>query len=1184
MPNVVTKIYSLGKEVLFIMKKRKVSKVIAVALAAIMVIGMVPMMAFADDTDLGLYYKAGAVTNSDAYNFSLQAVGNTGAVDSYINYQYDEVDTSGKVTFTEGENMVINMSTGDGFTSTSSIDDLGWYISDEFFTNNTQRASNYGYVLSLENEAWTAELKDADGNDAGDVTMAGFPVTTGANGSGLAGESGKTIAASFTLPEDLEKGTYTLDLSYIFHTKYHSGQYSFSSYYTLLVGTYNTENAVDVNWSGKDTITIEVVEDDGSSQGGTTDPEPTPDPTPTPDPEPEPAGGLSKEVNTLDSENYNVSLKHTDENSKVDAYVNFEYEDVAQDGSITYKEGQNMAITMAGGAYDASASGAMGWYVDQTLQSAQAWYVGNSTSSSTVNWTATLINDDTGETIASITDGKASNLGSLLSPDYVGEFTETNMSVSGFPKDYCYQQYGLASDSSDAIKAVYTLPELSVGTYSLELGYQFSMAYDRSTLSHSSLTFADGNAATWNYSDTIDIIVVESNIVRSDLGDGISKVKDDENITISGSSSDGVSFDVETKVSDLLYVNFDDVTASDSLEISFNYTGLDEDFGITEADGATEVSFGIENFTWDYTAGTATISKNDIGDVVVDLLAAFGMDLGSIGSLVSLFLQDLDINAVSYDLTPTYSVYAVSADGQKYLFDVAYDEETVGNATFTCENLPEGSYSVVVEYTYDITFDYDTVYTYLESFLSALGLDLGELLGMDLDLNIPVSGTVDARSVSSEDSFAMTVASGIGMGDATPVTVEEELGNGLYKIKTGNDVSFVGSSDEAGVIDDVKASVLGLIDIDFENVTVADDLNISFNYAGLNADGTLTVGEDATVASFGIENFTCDYSALATISRNVIGDEVADLLADETVMGLLGEFLDEDTMGTIDMFLPLLGMVLDDLVLTADNVILTPTYVVTATAEDGTEYTFTVVYDAENPGNAEFVCSNIPAGDYEIKVDYVYDISFDYDVTYTAVSEILAMFGLDLGEIMAGLSLDIPVNGTVESIRTINSSDTIAATILVDIADNSNCEHEFYIVDSQAATCTEEGWVLYACSICGEQFTQYTAALGHDFVDGVCTRCGAIDPDYEAPTASASGSSSSTTTSSGENEGEDEEFEEVEDEDEFTEVEEDEFEVVEDEDLTSPSTGASMAAIATAMAFAAAGVVVVTRKKKEDEE
>ena len=55
-------------------------------------------------------------------------------------------------------------------------------------------------------------------------------------------------------------------------------------------------------------------------------------------------------------------------------------------------------------------------------------------------------------------------------------------------------------------------------------------------------------------------------------------------------------------------------------------------------------------------------------------------------------------------------------------------------------------------------------------------------------------------------------------------------------------------------------------------------------------------------------------------------------------------------------------------------------------------------------------------------------------------------------------------------------------------------------VDAKAATCTEAGYTGdEVCTVCGEVIEkgEAIAALGHDYKDGVCTVCGAEDPDYK---------------------------------------------------------------------------------------
>ncbi|MBR4132480.1 MAG: S-layer homology domain-containing protein [Oscillospiraceae bacterium] len=51
------------------------------------------------------------------------------------------------------------------------------------------------------------------------------------------------------------------------------------------------------------------------------------------------------------------------------------------------------------------------------------------------------------------------------------------------------------------------------------------------------------------------------------------------------------------------------------------------------------------------------------------------------------------------------------------------------------------------------------------------------------------------------------------------------------------------------------------------------------------------------------------------------------------------------------------------------------------------------------------------------------------------------------------------------------------------------CAHE-YETTVIPATCTRDGYTIYICPKCGEKFTaDEVPALGHDFVEGICTRC-----------------------------------------------------------------------------------------------
>ena len=81
------------------------------------------------------------------------------------------------------------------------------------------------------------------------------------------------------------------------------------------------------------------------------------------------------------------------------------------------------------------------------------------------------------------------------------------------------------------------------------------------------------------------------------------------------------------------------------------------------------------------------------------------------------------------------------------------------------------------------------------------------------------------------------------------------------------------------------------------------------------------------------------------------------------------------------------------------------------------------------------------------------------------------------------------------------------------VADIPATGHKLTKTEAQAPTCTEAGNEAYwTCGTCGKYFSDgegkeeitldstVLSALGHDYKDGVCTRCQGKDPDYVPPT------------------------------------------------------------------------------------
>ena len=56
--------------------------------------------------------------------------------------------------------------------------------------------------------------------------------------------------------------------------------------------------------------------------------------------------------------------------------------------------------------------------------------------------------------------------------------------------------------------------------------------------------------------------------------------------------------------------------------------------------------------------------------------------------------------------------------------------------------------------------------------------------------------------------------------------------------------------------------------------------------------------------------------------------------------------------------------------------------------------------------------------------------------------------------------------------------------------------HSYTETVTTAATCTTAGVKTYTCA-CGDSYTEEIPATGHSYVNGVCTVCGAADPDYD---------------------------------------------------------------------------------------
>ncbi|MBR2320397.1 MAG: hypothetical protein IKA50_06420 [Clostridia bacterium] len=83
-------------------------------------------------------------------------------------------------------------------------------------------------------------------------------------------------------------------------------------------------------------------------------------------------------------------------------------------------------------------------------------------------------------------------------------------------------------------------------------------------------------------------------------------------------------------------------------------------------------------------------------------------------------------------------------------------------------------------------------------------------------------------------------------------------------------------------------------------------------------------------------------------------------------------------------------------------------------------------------------------------------------------------------------------NLTIEDV----SAQTRVSSVIITpyVASESDCEHDYVGVETQAPSCTVEGVMTYTCSKCGESYTEAIATIPHnyveDIIDSTCTTTG----------------------------------------------------------------------------------------------
>lgn len=70
----------------------------------------------------------------------------------------------------------------------------------------------------------------------------------------------------------------------------------------------------------------------------------------------------------------------------------------------------------------------------------------------------------------------------------------------------------------------------------------------------------------------------------------------------------------------------------------------------------------------------------------------------------------------------------------------------------------------------------------------------------------------------------------------------------------------------------------------------------------------------------------------------------------------------------------------------------------------------------------------------------------------------------------------------------------------------TKCSNHEFVEITVAPTCTESGYTVQKCSVCGKETGEHTnivAPLGHEYKNGVCIRCGAPEPQESGGSSSA---------------------------------------------------------------------------------
>ena len=122
---------------------------------------------------------------------------------------------------------------------------------------------------------------------------------------------------------------------------------------------------------------------------------------------------------------------------------------------------------------------------------------------------------------------------------------------------------------------------------------------------------------------------------------------------------------------------------------------------------------------------------------------------------------------------------------------------------------------------------------------------------------------------------------------------------------------------------------------------------------------------------------------------------------------------------------------------------------------------------------------------YQFRLEYPFTVSYSATSRGTTATKTAKHMCDDCGTWGVGV-ITRSASCTKVGIRTYTCT-VCGATKTQEIAKKS---HSFYKSGNEEPSCTEDVWARYTCSGCGSNELRLLKATGHNYVDGVCTRCG----------------------------------------------------------------------------------------------